>query len=484
MPGNKDVDKNNFEDLFGISQETIKSIAPQANNIMQARFDMNAYDKLKHQSNEIASLQFNAGISKPAFPALLQDIWATFYKYVPELTPDENVSSMHKLNRPFIERMLEDNETQKIRISTVMDEMSAGLATLEAGRQLLREIDNRPELKRIFEKGSEHINHLEQAEKPTEEAIKKFLDHLQEHAKDLRRAMREAVKHAAEQVNDMQQSLAGWGFEPGELKNAPIGERLNITKRLMSPRLKKLAELIGRFRNLAKSRQKNKITHTRDELHSITTGNDIKHMLPNELAALRHPVRKLDFYKKYTQKTALQYDLKAKEKQNRGPMIVAVDTSGSMQGTPIDWAIATALALIDTAARQKRRAKIIFFNTNIIKTMTFEPAEKNIEKLIELASIGTGGGTAFEPPMQDALNTMQETNYKNADFIFITDGLCRINDDFINKFMDLKNSLAFNVWTILIGDEPDGQLKQWSNQVWSAYQLTEDIAGDIFEAVI
>jgi uncharacterized protein with von Willebrand factor type A (vWA) domain len=485
MPGDQVINKQQFEELFGVSQDFIKSMQLQSNNIMQDRFDKSAFERLATDSAELGNLAKKGEDSnKPTYPALLQDIWAAFYKYVPEMAPESNIDSSHKLNRPLIERLLEDNETNKLRITTVMDEMSAGLATLEAGRKLLQEIEERPELKEVFEKGANRIGQAEQAGEDAGEALKEYLDSMQKNAKEIRRAMREAVQQAAQETNKMQQAFGGWGFDPGDFSTAPLGERLTIAKRLMNPRVMKLAELVGRFRNLARSRQKNKIEHARDELHSITTGNDIQHMLPSELAAIRHPVRKLDFYRKYTERTALQYDLKSKEKKNRGPMIIAIDTSGSMNGEPLEWAIATALALVDTATRQKRRAKVMFFSTQVIKRMEFEPGEKNIEKLMEMATVGTGGGTAFEPPMAEALEAIQTTNYKNADFVFISDGICRVDEDFLNKFMATKKALVFSVWTVLIGYEADDQLKAWSNKVWPVDRLTEDVAGDIFEAVI
>ena len=66
-----------------------------------------------------------------------------------------------------------------------------------------------------------------------------------------------------------------------------------------------MTKLVGRMRRLASASRKAKLEY-RVELHSITQGADINHVLPQELLALRRPVLKLDFYRRLMEKQLFQ----------------------------------------------------------------------------------------------------------------------------------------------------------------------------------
>ncbi|OPX87899.1 MAG: hypothetical protein A4E53_02271 [Pelotomaculum sp. PtaB.Bin104] len=196
---------------------------------------------------------------------------------------------------------------------------------------------------------------------------------------------------------------------------------------------------------------------------------------------MNDPVRGVDFFRRYSERQLLQYELRSKEKQGRGPMVVLVDVSGSMSGSPLNWAIAMALAMVDTASRQKRQALIAFFDTQIKKVVEFLPGEKNIEKLIEVGTVGAAGGTDYRPAFKLAVDKIRSLQYSRADIVMVTDGLCYLDDGFVKELMDAKKEMDFRVWSVLIGTDPAGELKRYSDEVWAVAQLTEDVAGELFE---
>lgn len=458
----------------------------QKNNIEQDRYDKATYGDLLKASLELQQLVDERG---GTWPALIQDIWAGFYKAAPELADEGNVDMVHRANRPIIEKFLSDPATEQARVTTMLDELGSALATLGAGRKLLEEIKNRPELKKAMELAREAAEEKvggkrgqEQSQQAGEkgEKIENAKRIMEQHARDMRRAVREAIEAGQQEANEAQQILAGWGIEPGDLKHVPMEQKLDMVRRLSEPRMKSLADLIGRFRNLARARQKQKVKKERDEIHSITQGNDLEHVLPPELAALRHPVRKLDFYKKYTERGLAQYDLRAKRPQGRGPIIALIDASGSMGGSRMDWAVAVALGLLDTALRQKRRMAVVFFNTNVQKEILFDG--RDIEKMIELATVGTDGGTDYRPALLRGLELLQQDGYQRGDIVLITDGNCMLDDESRQAFLTEKERLGFRVWSVLIG-AGYGDVQKWSDRVWDVYELTEETAGEIFEGV-
>ena len=195
-------------------------------------------------------------------------------------------------------------------------------------------------------------------------------------------------------------------------------------------------------------------------------------------------LRRLDFYRRYTEAQLLEYELRAEERKGRGPMVVLVDCSGSMSGQPLDWAVAVALGLADTAARQRRWTTVVFFDTRILAEVEFAPGEKDAHKIVQVATVGVAGGTDYEPALARAREKIASaTQYRQADVVMITDGVCRVGDEFLAEFLEAKRRLEFRVWSVLVGQDPYGELKRWSDRVWTVGRLTDEVAGDVFEEV-
>lgn len=488
MPGHSNLsellkatlEKGVVSDLFGVSPALLARAVWQ-NNIDQDKYDCRLYGDLRAASTELRSLEAQG---MATFPALLQDIWAIFYKANPELVPEGRVDAAHRINRPYVERMLEDKTVQEARLTTMLDELSAALATLEAGKRLLEEINQRPELKSAMNRldfGSEAGEEL--SEELAAEALQEAQQMLQEAAREVRRAVRAATEAGRDKAQELQAALAGWGLEPGDLQRVPLEQRLELAQRLLRPQFKKLADLVGRFRNLARARQKEKLKKERDELHGITVGADIARVLPAELAMLRHPLRRLDFHRRYTEKQLLQYELRTREPQGRGPIVCLVDASGSMSGDPMAWAVAVALGLVDTAARQRRRAAVILFDTRVLAEYEFAPGERDVEKVVGIATTGTAGGTDYVPALQRAVELIGTDAYDKADVVMITDGVCQVPGEYLGKFLKAKEHFKFRVWSVLVGSDPYGELKRFSDRVWAVRRLTDETAGEIFEEV-
>ena len=460
MPRNRSLE--NLQEYLGVGAETIKQMGKSHSHIKQDRFDSVLYDDLKKSSEKFKLLELQG---TETFPALLQDLWATFYKAAPELKNEGAVNKKYQINRPFVERVLEDSLTEETRLTTMLDELSSGVATMETGQKLVDEVKNREDLRQAMQQAEEG---------ETEEANKM----LQKAARDVRRAVRQSVQAGQKKAEELQRTLAGWGLEPGDLKQVPIEDRMKLVDTITNrSNLREIADLVGRMRNLARASQKEKVKKERDEIHSITVGGELAHALPVELSMLRHPLLKLDFYRKFTEKQLLQYELEHKERLAKGPIVALVDISGSMIGTPLSWAIACALALADTASRQKRHFHVIFFNDDVKKEVSFSPKEKDIKKLMEIATIGASGGTDYVPPItrgKDVIDKQQE--YRKADIVMITDGLCRTTEQFKEEFENWKKDTTTNSYVIFIGGGGLDELKTWNDKVWAVTDLQEDDA--------
>ncbi len=453
-------------------------------NLKQDRFDHRLYGELLKASEEMSSL---ADQGNTTWPALMQDLWASFYKAAPDVLPATQVDPAHRVNRAFLERILEADATEETRATTMLDELSSGLAALAAGQELLKEISQRPELQEAMD-AADQATRASAEESPDGDTQAETLaagaeESLQQAARSLRQAVRKSVSKGKEETQNLKTALSGWGMETGDLQQLPMDERLKVACQLLTPKLVRVADLVGRLRAIARARQKEKLKRDRDELHGITFGNDLTKLLPIEFAALRHPLRKLDFYRRYTEKQLMQYELREKTPQGRGPIIALIDASGSMAGEPMNWAIGIALALVDTARRQKRRAIIVFFASKVKNEHEFV-GKPDIKEFMKVASVGANGGTDYEPALARGLEFITDVNYKKADIVMVTDGVCELAEDFKKTFLTEKARLGFRCWTILIGDESNADsLREWSDRVWPIRDLCDETAGKMFGEV-
>lgn len=482
-------------DDLGISPDLLQRVEGRDTNVAQDRFDARLWGGLVGASTELRGLDDGG---RPTFSGLLQDVFAGYYKADPELLPAERVNAAHRVNRPLIERFLNDPETAQARTVTMLDELSAALATLATGRRLKDEIASRPELQDAMELAEEAASHQNLArnaqakgdaenaarwQQSAENAAAQAAELMAGAGQGMRVAVRAAGEAGRDEANRVQATLAGWGLEPADLSRLPIDERIATFRRLSEGRMRDLADLVGRFRNLARARQKQRVDHSRDEIFSITVGDDLARMLPSEAGALTNPLRRLEFLRRYQEKQLLQYDLRAREPQGRGPIVALIDISGSMMGQRLDWADAVALGLVDTARRQKRDAYVVFFNAAVVREVAVPKGKVTPETITDIASVGASGGTQFEMPLARAVELIGASpRFAKADVVMVTDGECYAADEFLATFSGEKKRLGFRVWSVIVGGGQGTTLLPFSDKVWPVSALTAEVAGDVFEA--
>jgi uncharacterized protein with von Willebrand factor type A (vWA) domain len=301
----------------------------------------------------------------------------------------------------------------------------------------------------------------------------------------LAKAARRAMQAAGDEAQDLQSQLISWGLDSAQLQTMPLGERLKMAHDLMQPKFRQVADLIGRLRNLARSRQGGSLRHRRDELYRVTQGNDLSRVLPVEISALNDPLRQWDFGRRFLEGQLTQYDVKPIQREGRGPILCAIDCSGSMaQGGKMEWAAAVGLGLMDTARRQKRDFGGVFFNGDLVAEFLFPQGKASPQEILQFAQVGASGGTNFKRPLTWAMHQLETQRFKNADITFITDGAARVGDDFSRDLMAKKRAWGFRIFSILIGGVGE-ELLSWSDRVWALAGRPDDqAAGDVFAELV
>lgn len=196
-----------------------------------------------------------------------------------------------------------------------------------------------------------------------------------------------------------------------------------------------LSEKIERVRSVAPVKTSLPDINSREEIIGIRLGRDLDHVLPAELALLADPDTALLFDLKYVESSLMCFDMNGiqnihrhveteveqsvKETEMQGPMVICIDTSGSMNGMPETVAKAVTLFLATKARGQKRPCYLINFSTNIY-TLDLG-ADVGMESLLRFLQMSFHGGTDVAPALEHALDKMEQDAYRNADLLVVSD---------------------------------------------------------------
>ena len=247
----------------------------------------------------------------------------------------------------------------------------------------------------------------------------------------IRKALRQGCSAAGAAVDEYRDTSAGLehisfgvhgtgvGSASGSAGRSPAK---SLARRLQSDtRLKRIALLAGRFKRIAANKRRSKVHHGADELASIERGSDVGRLLPVELLRLGHPRRRLALLRVLLEGGCLQYALTGTDANGKGPLIVCLDKSGSMEGQADLWATAVALALLDTARSERRPFGLVCFDAGI-KLELLLPAGASLPE--EALFVSCSGGTDIGRCLGRGLDLIESADgaMKRADLVLITDG--------------------------------------------------------------
>lgn len=237
----------------------------------------------------------------------------------------------------------------------------------------------------------------------------------------------------------------------------------DVLKRLGKGRLEKSDKNISKVAKINK-----------DEVFGITKSSSLARILPSELLNLEDGGMKYLFYSKYLENRLLTYEIKgrneiekdeAEEKMNsKGPVVVCLDTSGSMKGTPLQRAKALVLAIIKMLKDENRELYIVLFGAKGQYQELAVEDESQITEAVKFLKKGYDGGTDFETPLKRAMEIISEKErYEKADILMVTDGACKISYTFKRVLKNEKERLKFKIYTVIC--EADRTEKDFSDAV-------------------
>lgn len=222
----------------------------------------------------------------------------------------------------------------------------------------------------------------------------------------------------------------------------------------------------------------------RGEIKGICFSNDISSVLPSELALMKNPATKKLFQLRFAQKQLLSFEyqrnvertrkestqevVSIEKKEPKGPIIICVDTSGSMHGTPENIAKTVTFALSKIALEEERKCYLISFSTGI-ETLDMSDFKKgdSLQKLVRFLQMSFNGGTDARPALQYALQMLQSNDYKTADVLMISDFvMANLPSDLINA-IEVEKKKNTDFYSLVIGTSGNQSTIDCFSHNWS-----------------
>lgn len=451
------------QEVLGLTKKH-ESLAYSYNAIQCYDIDIEIYEDIVAQSPVMQETLEEGESLLPTFKYLHQDIYLSLFKYKALLLSESQMHISTRLNRKIIQNLLNTPEYISLRQTCRNDEFNAALGTEIIGKQAIEIIKEAlSKVQNLDEKKEQMDALLEEEEK---------IDALAEDANELDELMEDALRNGdmsaygqyAQQKDSIQQSInqlkafankiaeecdelitddslaeevstvlgttldqasmqvqetstlcEAWGLGNGEAcRVAYQNKKEAIEKIRSSSKLSKFTDIIGKFKESAITEQKKKAKHGAVEIKSVTTGDKIQDALPSDRMNLCNDTTKKDFYRRMSEHGLLQYSKEAHKQKNKGPIIVCVDTSGSMEGDAETWSKALTIGILEVAQMQKRDFACIIYSNSADDPIVIRKDEISPEKIIACAENFHDGGTNFEAPLNKAVELIKDSTFKDA----------------------------------------------------------------------
>lgn len=214
--------------------------------------------------------------------------------------------------------------------------------------------------------------------------------------------------------------------------------------------------------------------------------NEISRVVPSEISLLNIPETEYLFYLRFVEKQLLSYQYSqiqdkisqqkeievSKSEDITGPIIICVDTSGSMQGVPEQTAKIAALALAKIAMKGRRNCFLISFSTNIETLDLSDFKKKNsFEFLVSFLNKSFNGGTDATPALKECLRQLKTKNYKNADVLIISDFVMASLPENIISGIEAEQDNGTLFYSLVIGDSANDKAIEYfdENIIYNPY---------------
>lgn len=361
------------------------------------------------------------------------DFFAAAYRQYPERENDH----VNPRFQEFVDNLLESPDFQVLHESTRSNVTASDMAAVEFANQWSK----------LVEQDEERQEQLSNSKPSKNQQAAEDADHIA-----CLNAVNKAVKAANDEVEQMEamgKAIGVSGSQHGQMPTERVQQLFNQVKN--NHRLRRICELAGRYRMAAQAKQRQKVVHGYDDMIGVELSGDISRLLPIELAQLADEDFELDAMRRLVEKQSMSRQYRGVEKIAKGPIVICVDESGSMDGEPLFQAKAFALAMFWIAKHQRRDCWLVSFSDGEVmfdSKQFFSKPDAN--SLLNWLGHNYSGGTAMNTPL--ARVPREWGTFKDkADMIIITDDEVDVPESLKQSFLKFKAEHKVKLTTIAIG---------------------------------
>ncbi|MCR9152551.1 MAG: VWA domain-containing protein [Bacteroidetes bacterium] len=258
--------------------------------------------------------------------------------------------------------------------------------------------------------------------------------------------------------------------------------------------LKRLADLLGQLRKAEIETEEATYEKTvnykewvkdpllKTEIVGVQSGNDLNYILPSEVALFGDKTE-WQFLKRFADENLQINKFEDRQlvnsnkvysetyqrvkKKEKGPFIICVDTSGSMEGEPERIAKVLCFGILKMAAADQRRAFLINFSSGI-QTIDLLNLVDSIDDVAAFLQKSFHGGTDISLALSEALKQLDTHNYRDADVLVISDFIMyRISDDLSQAMEKQQHNYGTQFHSLIITDQANEEVIEAFDNVWS-----------------
>jgi len=273
--------------------------------------------------------------------------------------------------------------------------------------------------------------------------------------------------------------------------------------------IRKLAETLGRMRQAELETQEESFETTivrkswvkdplmRTEVSGIELSNRLQHTLASEIALLSESATTSLFLKNWAdnrllttayddKKLVISNDIHAEthskvKQKEKGPFIICVDTSGSMEGEPERIAKVLCFAILKMANEDQRRAYLINFSQGI-KTLDLLQIADSLDEVAHFLKMSFRGGTDISLALNEALTQLETHQYKDADVLVISDFIMyKISEDLLQRMEKQQFNKGTQFHNLTISEQGNQEVIDKFDNNWLYNLDTKNIERTLHE---
>lgn len=258
--------------------------------------------------------------------------------------------------------------------------------------------------------------------------------------------------------------------------------------------IRELADLLGQMREAEIEMEEETFEKTiirqewvsdpqqKNELTNVQESDDLNNLLSSEAGLLGDESTEWLFLQKYADKRLLTFQYEDRRLQQsedkyveinqkvrqkeKGPFILCVDTSESMEGRPEQIAKVLCLGILKMAARDNRRAFLINFSAGV-KTYDLYDIANSIDEIARFLRMSFHGGTDISLALYEALRQLRQHDYQEADVLVVSDFIMyRVDEETLNQVRGAQHNRGTQFHSLTLSNRPNKKILEVFDSNW------------------